>query len=95
VVWEKVFDNYRKEILQSRLLMVEGMLQVEGKVIHVIVKRCFNLTKLLRGLTIAENDALPVTLSRADERTDKPDVRTKTTAGVGDREVFHKGRNFK
>jgi error-prone DNA polymerase len=95
VVWEKVFDKYRKEILQSRLLMVEGMLQVEGKVIHVIVKRCFNLTKLLRGLTIAENDGLPVILSRADERIDKPDPRTQTPAGMGERDVFHKGRNFK
>jgi error-prone DNA polymerase len=96
VVWEKVFDKYRKEILQSRLLMVEGMLQVEGKVIHVIVKRCFNLSKLLRGLSTVENDGLPVILSRADERTDKPDERTKAATVVKrEKEVFHKGRNFK
>ncbi|TCS86014.1 error-prone DNA polymerase [Anseongella ginsenosidimutans] len=47
VVWEKLFDKYRKEILTARLLMAEGKLQIEGEVIHVVVKRCFNLTKLL------------------------------------------------
>jgi error-prone DNA polymerase len=86
VIWEKMFEKYRKEILQSRLLMVEGKLQIEGEVIHVIVSRCFNLSNFLRGLTAAENEDLPVlTLSRADEKVSSPDSR----------EVFHKGRNFK
>jgi error-prone DNA polymerase len=86
VVWEKVFEKYRKEILQARLLMVEGKLQIEGEVIHVIVGRCFNLSSLLRGLTVAQNADLPVlTLSRADEKTSVRDSR----------EVFHKGRNFR
>ncbi|MDB5131798.1 MAG: error-prone polymerase [Mucilaginibacter sp.] len=87
VVWEKVFENYRKEILQARLLMVEGKLQIEGEVIHVIVKRCFNLTKLLRGLTPANDENLPVlTLSRSDETT---------LPAPAQKDIFHKGRNFK
>jgi len=97
VVWENMFNKYRKDILQARLLMVEGKLQIEGEVIHVIVNRCFNLTRLLRGLTPADDENLPVlTLSRADEKTSTPDerdkipIRTKPAA-----EVFHKGRNFK
>ncbi|SIO36619.1 error-prone DNA polymerase [Chitinophaga niabensis] len=60
VVFEALFEKYRKEILQSRLLMVEGKVQREGEVVHVIVQQCFNLTKLLRGLTIPENDEQPV-----------------------------------
>ncbi len=60
VVFEALFEKYRKEILQSRLLMVEGKVQREGEVVHVIVQQCFNLTKLLRGLTIpSENDEQP------------------------------------
>jgi error-prone DNA polymerase len=87
VVWATLFDRYRKEIVQSRLLMVEGRLQIEGEVIHVIVKRCFNLTKLLSNLTPTGNANMPViTLSRADETTSPiPDARN----------IFHKGRNFK
>jgi error-prone DNA polymerase len=87
VVWEKIFENYRKEILQARLLMVEGKLQIEGEVIHVIVKRCFNLTKLVRGLTPAGDENLPVlTLSRSDETI---------SPAPAQKDVFHKGRNFK
>jgi error-prone DNA polymerase len=50
--------------------MVEGKLQREGEVVHVIVKRCFDLSKLLRKLTPSVNDDLPLlTLSRADEKS--------------------------
>lgn len=85
VIWQTIFDKYRKEILQSRLLMVEGKLQIEGEVIHVVVNKCYNLNSMLKGLT--ETKEIPVlTLSRADE----------TSAPVsGIREVFDKGRNFK
>lgn len=87
VVWQNLFDQYRKEIVQSRLLMVEGKLQIEGEVIHVVVKRCFNLTGLLSKLTAKGNEDIPVmTLARADETTSPiPDARN----------IFHKGRNFK
>jgi len=47
VVWSKTFEQYRKVILQSRLLMVEGKLQIEGEVIHVVVSACFNLNELM------------------------------------------------
>ncbi|MGZ3819098.1 MAG: helix-hairpin-helix domain-containing protein, partial [Mucilaginibacter sp.] len=86
VVWEKVFEKYRKEIIQARLLMVEGKLQIAGEVIHVVASRCFNLSNFLRGLTATQNEDLPVlTLSRADEKSATPDPR----------EAFHKGRNFR
>lgn len=47
VVWSKTFEAYRKVILQSRLLMVTGKLQIEGEVIHVVVNRCVNLNELM------------------------------------------------
>src|SRR5260221_3354547 len=50
VVWRALFDQYRKPILQSRLLMVEGKLQREGEVLHVVVGKCYNLNQLLRGV---------------------------------------------
>ncbi|MGV8879735.1 MAG: error-prone DNA polymerase [Sphingobacteriaceae bacterium] len=87
VVWEKVFEKYRKEILQARLIMVEGNLQIEGEVVHVVTKRCFNLTGLLRTLTPRGNEGLPVlTISNGDQKTVSQQIK---------KEVFHKGRNFK
>ena len=98
VVWETMFDKYRKEIIQARLLMVEGKLQIEGKVVHVIVKRCFNLNKMLGSLTPVANDNQPVlTLARSDETTAPvPDERNTFTVNKGGKkEVFYKGRNFR
>jgi len=93
VVFQKLFDEYRKEILQSRLLMVEGTLQREGEVIHVIVQRCYNLSSFLRCLGSAENDNLPLmTLSRADEKSLPAHLQVKHVPG---KEIFHEGRNFK
>lgn len=57
VMWDNVFQKYRKEILQSRLLMVTGKLQVEGEVIHVVVTRCFNMNGLLHQLKTTNDGA--------------------------------------
>ncbi|WP_183879844.1 OB-fold nucleic acid binding domain-containing protein [Pedobacter cryoconitis] len=50
VVFEKLFEKYRKEILHAKLLMVEGRLQREGQGVHVIVSKCADLTKILGKL---------------------------------------------
>lgn len=97
VVFEGLFEKYRNEILQARLLGVEGKLQREGEVVHAIVRRCFDLTKLLDKLVQRKKDDLPVlTLSRADEKSAPypvQDKRTQVREQVP-KDVFHKGRNF-
>src|SRR5450432_1080246 len=96
VVFDSLFDQFRKEILQSRLLMVEGKLQVEGEVIHVIVKRCFDLTKLLRHLAAVNNENMPVlTLARGDETSIPAHAQKIPTRENGEQDIFYKGRNFK
>ena len=92
VVWQQLFDTYRKEIVQSKLLMVTGKLQIANGVTHLVVRKCFNLSALLRSLTETE---LPQTLARGDETT-KPinyDGRS-TSPTVSVEGAFHKGRNF-
>jgi len=94
VVWEKAFATFRREILQARLLMVEGKVQIEGKVIHVIVKRCFNLNSLLSSVTRLHDDNAPViTLSnqKEDPSASPIDIKRKQWQN----EPFYKGRNFK
>ncbi|ULT29106.1 OB-fold nucleic acid binding domain-containing protein [Sphingobacterium sp. E70] len=54
VIWSKIFEKYRKEILRAKLFMVAGKVQVEGEVIHVIAERCFDMSGLLKNL--AEED---------------------------------------
>ncbi|WP_295797461.1 error-prone DNA polymerase [Mucilaginibacter sp.] len=98
VVFEKLFEKYRKEVLQARLLMVDGKLQREGEVVHVIVKRCYDLSKLLRGLTVADKEDLPVlTLSRADEKTNPFPAENKriTLHEISQKDVYPAARDFK
>lgn len=47
VVWADTFEKYRKVILQSNLLMVEGKLQIAGEVIHVVAGSCFNMNDFM------------------------------------------------
>jgi error-prone DNA polymerase len=96
VLFKKQFDHYRKEVIQSRLLMVEGKLQREGEVIHVIVKRCFDLSSLLRTLTASLSEELSVAPSRADEKTAVHDPRNKKPAPVFEQtKIWSEGRNFR
>ncbi len=99
VVFQHLFERFRSEILQSRLLMVEGKLQREGEVTHVIVQHCYNMNALLANLTHKKEEEQPVlTLSRADE---KDGDRIPTYPGtpkaqkVVQAEIFPSGRNFK
>lgn len=91
VVWQTLFEKYRKEILQARLLMVEGKLQREGEVVHLIAQKLFDYTKLLKGLT-AKEDELPL-LSLTEEQTTRH--KETTAKQISPKEVFYGGRNFK
>jgi error-prone DNA polymerase len=86
VVFRQLFDKYRKPILQSKLLLVEGTLQREGEVIHIIAERCHNLSSLLRPLAVPGGDTSqsPVTLSIGSETTNTEQLK-----------MFPEGRNFK
>lgn len=97
VVFPQLFDKYRKEIQNARLLMVEGKIQ-KTEVVHVIVRRCFDYTRLLGNLTAIQNDQQPIlTLSRADEKASPfvpVDKRTQVRGPAPD-DYLDKGRNFK
>jgi error-prone DNA polymerase len=97
VIWESLFEKFRKEILQSRLIMVEGKLQIEGEVIHVIVKRCYDFSKLLRSLTPANNENLPLlTLAYPDEKSIPPAQNKRTQVReVAQEKIFPEARNFR
>jgi error-prone DNA polymerase len=92
VIFQNLFDQYRKEIMQSTLIMVEGKLQIEGEVVHVIVESCHNFSKLLRKLTPSENKAPQVATFAFPDRSPEPMKKT----GAGEKEkIFTEARNFK
>lgn len=88
VVFKNLFHQYRKEIVHCRLLMVDGKVQKEGEVIHVVVRKCYDLSGLL--LPIANSQARASEDQSVDHMSSAPGV--KKTAIQGD--IFHGGRNF-
>lgn len=100
VIFESLFGTYRKEILQSKLIMVEGKLQKEGEVIHVIVRRCFDFSRLLRKLSActdqdASMDAVPQ--PAADKQLSELSGRNKRTQvrQSAQETLFPEARNFR
>jgi len=97
VIFQNLFEQFRKPILQSKLIMVEGKLQIEGEVIHVIVSACYDFSKLLRHLTRSKKEDIPIlTLARPDERSLPPGLEQRAQIQKKSPErVFREGRNFK
>jgi error-prone DNA polymerase len=56
IVWKTVADEQREVLLNARLLGVEGELQKEGKVIHIIARRLIDHSHLLGELTVRSRD---------------------------------------
>jgi error-prone DNA polymerase len=77
--------------------MVPGKLQKEGEVIHVIVQRCYNMSKLLRQLTPAKQENLPLlTLAFPDEQSLPAGINKRSQVREQvDENLFPEGRNFK
>ena len=56
VVWRQLADEQRRPLLESRLLAVEGRLESQDGVQHLIAKRLANLSNLLGSLAPASRD---------------------------------------
>jgi error-prone DNA polymerase len=101
VVWPKVFEEFRRQVLAGRLVAVDGPVQSESGVTHVIAERIHDFTPLLAALSASRHgiDVDP----RADEARrnvgDDPRERHPRNVRINLRvspaaEVMPKGRNF-
>jgi error-prone DNA polymerase len=64
--------------------MVEGKLQREGEVVHIVVQRCYNISRLLQQL-------LPSNV--ANKTTGEQQLETKKEVTQGN--IFAESRNFR
>ncbi|WP_374138475.1 error-prone DNA polymerase [Sphingomonas sp.] len=84
VLWARQFEIFRRQVMASRLMLVEGQLQrsVEG-VVHLMASRIIDRSVMLD--TLSERGETPVERSRADEFDHPQHPRSKIarTAGVG------------
>ena len=56
IVWKAIADKQRDVLLAARLMGVEGELQIEGKVIHVIVRKMIDHSDMLGELTVPSRE---------------------------------------
>ncbi|MDH3713825.1 MAG: error-prone DNA polymerase [Gammaproteobacteria bacterium] len=56
VVWNRVAERYRRQLLGASLLGVSGHVQREGDVLHLIARRLHDYTAKLGGLTTASRN---------------------------------------
>ena len=87
VVWNKVYETFRKAVVAGRLLRVTGRVQRDGSVIHLIAERIEDLSAYLA--TIGQGPGLAVPAARAGE-TLRPGRTTPRTAAHHPREQAKK-----
>jgi error-prone DNA polymerase len=63
VVWPDVFEKQRKIVMGARLMAVDGVVQSEEGVIHVVARRLEDHSDMLRHLS---DETMPSTLSQGD-----------------------------
>jgi error-prone DNA polymerase len=56
VVWRRLVESQRRELLGARLLGVRGTIERDGEVVHLVARRLDDLSALLGPLTAASRD---------------------------------------
>jgi error-prone DNA polymerase len=56
IVWRQVGEAQRRPLVESRLLEVRGKVQRQGEILHVVVHRLIDRSRLLAGLALGSRD---------------------------------------
>jgi error-prone DNA polymerase len=101
VVWPKMFERFRAEVLGGRLVAVDGPVQSESGVIHVIAERMHDFTPLLAQLSNTGGDLDAAGPTDEPRRGGEGDARERHPRNVrinldvsGAAGAMPKGRNF-
>src|ERR1700691_3995533 len=66
VVWQKVFEKYRRIVLGAGMIGVRGRIQKEGEVVHLVVHHLTDLSAELASVG-SRDAAFPLPHGRGDE----------------------------
>ncbi|ARQ62134.1 error-prone DNA polymerase 2 (plasmid) [Rhizobium sp. Kim5] len=91
VVWPKLFERARRVVLGASMMAINGRIQREGEVVHLVAQQLFDLSADLSGLAGRDGDFRPST-GRGDEfahgSPGSPDSRERAPSGVRARDMF-------
>ncbi|MHC2459903.1 DNA polymerase III alpha subunit [Rhizobium leguminosarum] len=87
VVWPKLFERSRRVVLGASMLAINGRIQREGEVVHLVAQQLFDLSSDLSGLA-GRDRVFRATTGRGDEfahgSPGSPDAREKRLRGSGE-----------
>lgn len=90
VIWPKLYETFRRTILWASMLGIEGRVQREGEVVHLIAHKLFDLSALLASLG-GRDTAFPLPHGRGDEfarGSSASDRRDGPPVGFTARDIF-------
>ena len=56
VVWQRLWERQRSIILNASLIAVDGVMESDGEVYHLIARRVHDFDKLVTGLKTRSRD---------------------------------------
>ena len=56
VIWPRLFEKQRNEILAASILAVDGVLETDGDVHHLIANRVHDFSQLANGMQARSRD---------------------------------------
>jgi error-prone DNA polymerase len=56
VIWARLFEKQRSAIIGARLLAIDGVLETDGDVHHLIADRVHDFSELAQGLRSRSRD---------------------------------------
>jgi error-prone DNA polymerase len=66
VIWEKIFEKFRRTVLGAGMIGIRGQIQREGEVVHVVARDLFDLSAELASIG-ARDTGFPLPHGRGDE----------------------------
>ena len=72
VVWNKIYERFRRIVMGGRLLRVTGYLQREGIVVHLIAQKIEDMSHRLTDLGHPLDEAIGITQPQTDDAPRRP-----------------------
>jgi error-prone DNA polymerase len=91
VIWPTLFERSRRIALGASMMAINGRIQREGDVVHLVAQQLFDFSGSLNGLADRDQEfRLPT--GRGDEFTHgtpgRPDTREPSEHGIKSRDIF-------
>ena len=72
VVWRSLVERQRRELLGARLMGVQGVVERDGEVVHLVARRLSDYSALLGPLAAESRDLRVARYSQADQQLPQP-----------------------